>query len=113
MSVYAAWRIFYHWQSFTIAEMIGCGFVNGVFVWLYRSLSSSAAATIGAGGTVEDAGFDLSGEGLVAYMFDIIYIGWFVLLTTAFISSKFWWTYIIIPIFAAYTLYQKVRFLFT
>ncbi|KAJ3177895.1 hypothetical protein HDU87_004177 [Geranomyces variabilis] len=108
MSVYAAWRIFYLWQSFTITEMLGCAFVNGVFLWLYRSLSSSAAATIGAGGTVEDAGFNLSGEGLVAYMFDIIYIGWFVLLTTAFISSKFWWTYIIIPIFAAYTLYQKV-----
>ncbi|KAI8920896.1 hypothetical protein DFJ77DRAFT_506523 [Powellomyces hirtus] len=107
VAVYAAWRIIYHWNSFTLSQMIGCGVVNGIFVWLYRSLSASATATI-ANGTVEDAGFDLSGEGLVAYMFDVIYIGWFVLLTTAFISSKFWWTYIVVPIFAAYTLYKKV-----
>ncbi|TPX62295.1 hypothetical protein PhCBS80983_g00535 [Powellomyces hirtus] len=107
MAVYAAWRIIYHWNSFTLSQMIGCGVVNGIFVWLYRSLSASATATI-ANGTVEDAGFDLSGEGLVAYMFDVIYIGWFVLITTAFISSKFWWTYIVVPIFAAYTLYKKV-----
>ncbi|KAJ3012674.1 hypothetical protein HKX48_006162 [Thoreauomyces humboldtii] len=106
--LHASYRIFYHWSTFTFSQWIGAVFVNGLFLFLYRALSASAKITYAANGTVEDAGEDLGGEGLVAYMFDVIYVGWFVLLTTAFISNKFWWTYIIIPIFAAYTLYKKV-----
>lgn len=29
-------------------------------------------------------------------MFDIIYVTWFVDITTAFISSKFWYTYLVV-----------------
>ncbi|CAO3649437.1 unnamed protein product [Cunninghamella echinulata] len=40
-------------------------------------------------------------------MFDIIYITWFVSITTAFISDKFWFTYLAIP---GYALYKGLPF---
>jgi hypothetical protein len=33
---------------------------------------------------------------IFSYMFDIIYITWFVHITTAVISGKFWYTYIVV-----------------
>ena len=42
------------------------------------------------------AGDDLRQSGLTAYMFDIVYITWFVHVTTALISRRFWWTYAVV-----------------
>lgn len=61
------------------------------------------------------AGDDLSQSGLTAYMFDIVYITWFVHVTTALFSRYFWWTYAVvrealtqIPAYATYLLYTHV-----
>lgn len=43
-------------------------------------------------------GDDLGQHGLTSYMFDIIYVTWFVHTTTALISNKFWYTYIVVRI---------------
>lgn len=42
------------------------------------------------------AGDDLGQSGLTAYMFDVVYITWFVHVTTALISRYFWWTYAVV-----------------
>ncbi|KND02816.1 uncharacterized protein SPPG_01898 [Spizellomyces punctatus DAOM BR117] len=105
---YILWRVFFLWSSLSKWHIIGWALANGLFVWLYRSLGASATPSFGPNGVIEDAGADLSAEGLVAYMFDIIYIGWFVLVATAVISDKFWWTYLVVPGFAAYKIYDKV-----
>ncbi|KAI9017698.1 hypothetical protein BC832DRAFT_545439 [Gaertneriomyces semiglobifer] len=108
MVVYFLWRIVFYWSSFSKKHMVAVAAVNGVFFWLYRQLSSAATPTHAADGSLVDAGLDLAGKGLVSYSFDIIYISWGVLMTTAFISDKFWWLYLLIPVFASYKLYTKV-----
>lgn len=41
-------------------------------------------------------------------MFDIIYVTWFVHVLTAIISSKFWYAYALIPLYAFSIAYSKV-----
>lgn len=55
-----------------------------------------AQPTLDASGLLVDSGMDLSAQGLTSYMFDIIYIGFFVLLMTAFVSDKFWLTFLVV-----------------
>lgn len=42
------------------------------------------------------SGADLAQAGLTAYMFDIVYITWFVHGSTALVSRYFWWTYLVV-----------------
>lgn len=49
------------------------------------------------------------GKGLIQYMFDLIYITWFVHVTTALVSTKFWYLFWIIP---GYGLYKLVNFFY-
>ncbi|KAF8939078.1 hypothetical protein BGZ58_010714 [Dissophora ornata] len=56
-------------------------------------------------GELVDAGEDLSQEGLVQYAFDIIYVTWFVHVTSAF-WSKAWWFYLTIPVYAGWKLWH-------
>ncbi|GAA6020972.1 hypothetical protein JCM8202_003795 [Rhodotorula sphaerocarpa] len=50
-------------------------------------------------------GQELNGsKGLVSYMFDVLYVTWFIHITTALISAKFWYLYWVIPIYALYRL---------
>ncbi|KAK4049498.1 hypothetical protein OIO90_005449 [Microbotryomycetes sp. JL221] len=49
-------------------------------------------------------GEELAQRGLTAYIFDIIYVTWFVHVTTALISTKFWYLYLAIPLYALYRL---------
>ncbi|GAA5835727.1 hypothetical protein JCM3766R1_005833 [Sporobolomyces carnicolor] len=49
------------------------------------------------------------GKGLIQYMFDLIYITWFVHVTTALVSTKFWYLFWIIP---GYGLYKLATFFF-
>ncbi|KAJ3068848.1 hypothetical protein HK102_007054, partial [Quaeritorhiza haematococci] len=101
--------------SFTFYNGLGFAAINAVFLGIYVSLNRMATPTfvgdgIGAGmggGKVEDAGVDLGGGGLVDYYFDVVYIGWFVTIATL-VSDYFWYTYAVIPIFAAYKLYNSL-----
>ncbi|WFD20781.1 hypothetical protein MCAP1_003035 [Malassezia caprae] len=54
------------------------------------------------------SGADLAQAGLTAYMFDIVYITWFVHGSTALVSRYFWWTYLVIPLYALYLLYTHI-----
>ncbi|KAM0752834.1 DUF788-domain-containing protein [Meredithblackwellia eburnea MCA 4105] len=47
-------------------------------------------------------GGDLAAAGLTSYIFDIIYVTWFVHVTTAVIWAKFWYLYLVIPGYALY-----------
>ncbi|GAA5863205.1 hypothetical protein JCM3774_000810 [Rhodotorula dairenensis] len=50
-------------------------------------------------------GEELNGsKGLVSYIFDTLYITWFIHVATALISAKFWYLYWIIPLYALYRL---------
>ncbi|KAG0947809.1 hypothetical protein G6F57_002042 [Rhizopus arrhizus] len=101
-SVYFLWRIIYHWTSFTFSQSLLYISTAGLTFLFYRVLVSSGTPTYNTNGTLINSGDDLNAEGLTAYMFDIIYVTWFVHITTAFISNKFWLVYLVIPAYAAY-----------
>ncbi|CAO3665437.1 hypothetical protein G6F70_008635 [Rhizopus microsporus] len=101
-AIYFLWRVIYHWSSFTFSQFLLYTLTTGLTVIFYRILVASGTPTYRNDGTLVSSGDDLSAEGLTAYMFDIIYVTWFVHMTTAFISNKFWFTYLVIPAYAAY-----------
>ncbi|KAI8090446.1 hypothetical protein BDF21DRAFT_395910 [Thamnidium elegans] len=103
-AVYFLWRIVYHWNSFTFSQLFLYTTTGGLTFMFYRLLTSSGTPTFGADGSLISCGEDLNSEGLTAYMFDIIYVTWFVHIATAFISNKFWLVYLVIPAYAAYKL---------
>ncbi|CEH16037.1 Predicted membrane protein [Ceraceosorus bombacis] len=53
-------------------------------------------------------GDDLKQTGLTAYMFDIIYVTWFVHVGTALFGSWVWWIWAVIPLYASYIAYSKL-----
>lgn len=59
-------------------------------------------------GELLDGGFDMTTEGICGYLHDVIYITSFVQVTSI-ISGKFWWTYAVIPAFAAYKVSGLVK----
>ncbi|GAA6028237.1 hypothetical protein JCM8097_006932 [Rhodosporidiobolus ruineniae] len=51
-------------------------------------------------------GEELNGKaGATQYMFDVVYITWFVHVATAVVSAKFWLVYWVIPLYALYRLF--------
>ncbi|KAI9227449.1 MAG: hypothetical protein DHS80DRAFT_31774 [Piptocephalis tieghemiana] len=70
-------------------------FTAGITALLYRILASP--------------GNDLYGPGLTSYMFDVIYVTWFVHLGVALISDHFWWIYLVIPSYALYKIVSLIR----
>ncbi|GAA5917062.1 hypothetical protein JCM6882_001918 [Rhodosporidiobolus microsporus] len=44
-------------------------------------------------------------KGLTTYMFDVIYVTWFVHVTAALVSARFWLVYWVIPLYAFYRLF--------
>jgi len=57
------------------------------------------------------AGADLNQAGVTEYMFDIIYISWFVLVLSV-VTNLAWFLYLSVPAYAVYkglSLYRSVR----
>ncbi|KAI9366301.1 hypothetical protein BD770DRAFT_405604 [Pilaira anomala] len=108
-TIYFLWRIVYHWSSFTFSQFFLYVTTGGLTFLFYRLLNSSGTPTFGADNTLISSGEDLNAEGLTAYMFDIIYVTWFVHITTAFISNKFWLAYLVVDRKILKKLKQKVN----
>ncbi|KAI8987107.1 hypothetical protein BDB01DRAFT_784570 [Pilobolus umbonatus] len=100
-TIYILWRVVYYWSTFSFGQFLLYGTTAGLTYTFYRILVSSGTPTYLPDGSLS-SGQDLNAEGLTAYMFDIIYVTWFVHITTAFISNKFWMVYLVIPAYAAY-----------
>jgi hypothetical protein len=47
---------------------------------------------------LSSAGVDLTGEGVVQYMFDILYVTWFTHLSSCLVSDYFWFVYLLVRI---------------
>ncbi|RHZ77720.1 hypothetical protein Glove_174g169 [Diversispora epigaea] len=102
--IYFVFRIAYHYDSFTFwiatKYLITCGF--SLFLW--KQLVSYGSPRFRSNGSVDWPGEDLNAEGLTAYMFDIIYVTWFVHITSMFFEWT-WWFYTVIPLFGAYKIW--------
>ncbi|XP_057534690.1 uncharacterized protein LOC130813027 [Amaranthus tricolor] len=92
--------IFYH-SSFTWKHWIGLILTSLAYAIPYKQLASMAKPSYADDGELIDGGFDMSTGGVCGYLHDIIYITSFVQIASL-ISDKFWYTYLVIPGFAAY-----------
>jgi len=84
------------WTIYIITSLIAVG--------LYVQLIKMAQPRIDSSGGLVDGGDNLSQEGLTSYMFDVIYVTWFIHASVSLISDSFWWLYSVIPCFALYKL---------
>ncbi|ORX56435.1 hypothetical protein DM01DRAFT_265855 [Hesseltinella vesiculosa] len=102
--LYILWRVIYHWSTFSKGIAFLYISTTTISVLLWNLLRSSSTPTYAADGSLRSSGEDLNAEGLTAYCFDVIYITWFVAITTAIVSEKFWYTYLLIPGYALFKL---------
>ncbi|KAI8019383.1 Transmembrane protein 208 [Camellia lanceoleosa] len=81
------------------------GFMLTFFAYVipYQQLAMIAKPRYSESGELEHGGFDLTADGLCGYLRDLLYITGFVQLTTI-ISDKFWYIYLLTPLFPAYKL---------
>jgi Ca2+/Na+ antiporter len=80
----------------------------GANVFCYWSLSGHAKPTFDdATGELVSPGEDLGQKGLMEYYWDVLYINWFVQLTTI-ISNWFWLVYLAIPVFGTYKIWTSI-----
>ncbi|KAI8580858.1 hypothetical protein K450DRAFT_234905 [Umbelopsis ramanniana AG] len=105
---YVLWRGIMFWKTFTFSTLLAYSITSGITFYFYNVLKNAGTPNYKADGSIASGGDDLNAEGLTAYMFDIIYITWFVHITTAVISSKFWYTYIVIPVYAGFKLWPFI-----
>ncbi|KAF9578093.1 hypothetical protein BGW38_006309 [Lunasporangiospora selenospora] len=96
---YIFYRIVYHFDTFGWKVALGYLITAGLSIFMYMQINAMGRPRYNANGELADAGQDLSQEGLVQYFFDIIYVTWFVHVTSA-LWSKMWWFYLSIPAYA-------------
>ncbi|ORZ18239.1 hypothetical protein BCR41DRAFT_370053 [Lobosporangium transversale] len=102
---YIFYRIIYNWSTFGLKLGFGYIATAGLSIFLYTQINAMGRPRYNSRGELADAGQDLSQEGLVQYAFDIIYVTWFVHVTSAF-WSKMWWFYLSIPAYAGWKAWQ-------
>ncbi|SOV04059.1 uncharacterized protein UDID_07444 [Ustilago sp. UG-2017a] len=95
-AIYLLVRFWLLRSSVSKPAMFGYVASEAIALGLWLTLQSMAAQ-----------GNDLQQSGLTQYIFDIIYVTWFVQLASL-VSGKFWYLYLTIPGYAAYVIYQKI-----
>lgn len=110
-AIYVLVRLLILHSSFSWKHWIGLFFTSGAYKLTYDQLAGMAKPTFDDNGELIDGGFDMSGGGLCSYLHDVLYITVFVQLASI-LSDKFWFVYLVIPIFALYKLWQLVLYPF-
>ncbi|KAJ7529234.1 hypothetical protein O6H91_15G040600 [Diphasiastrum complanatum] len=98
-------------SSVSWTHYFGLLLTSGAYKLSYDQLAGMAKASYDDNGELIDGGFDMSTGGLCEYLHDILYITSFVQASSV-ISDKFWYIYLVIPLFAFYKLWQLVLYPF-
>ena len=69
---------------------------NVVAFWCWYQLASMAKATFDERGKLVSAGIDINAKGIAEYLFDVIYVTWFVHAAVSIFSRKFWMLYFVV-----------------
>lgn len=99
--IYVLARMIIFYSSFTWKNWVGLILTSLAYAFCYKQLASMAKPSYTDDGELIDGGFDMNTGGVCGYLHDIIYITSFVQMASI-ISDKFWYTYLVIPGFAAY-----------
>ena len=65
-------------------------------LWAMYHLNSMAKGTFDQRGKLISSGLDVNGKGVGEYLFDVIYVTWFVHAGVAIFSRKFWFVYLLV-----------------
>ncbi|KAJ1856091.1 hypothetical protein LPJ73_002233, partial [Coemansia sp. RSA 2703] len=90
-------RLFLQYSSLRWTEFLLYLVTLALELVLFSSLQSSARPRYDASGVLVDGGTDLSQPGLVSYMFDYIYVTWFVHVLSL-VTRWAWMVYLVIPV---------------
>ncbi|CAJ0761934.1 3764_t:CDS:2, partial [Entrophospora sp. SA101] len=91
--IYFIYRILYHYDTFTIWTATKYSLTLAVSLFLWKQLISYGTPRYRYDGSIDWSGQDLNSEGLTAYMFDVIYVTWFVHMAR-FAFYKIWSVFI-------------------
>ncbi|SNX86885.1 uncharacterized protein MEPE_05594 [Melanopsichium pennsylvanicum] len=95
-SIYLLVRFYFFRSSVTKRTVFGYVASEAIAMVLWFTLQGMATQ-----------GNDLQQSGLTQYMFDIIYVTWFVQLASL-VWGKLWYLYLVIPGYGAYIIYNKI-----
>ncbi|OVA06885.1 Protein of unknown function DUF788 [Macleaya cordata] len=101
--IYFVVRMLIFHSSVTWKHWVGLLVTSAAYAVSYIQLAQMAKPAYGDDGELLDGGYDMSTGGVCSYLHDVIYITSFVQVMSI-LSGKFWYTYLVIPAFAAYKL---------
>ncbi|KAJ1959065.1 hypothetical protein IWQ62_004762 [Dispira parvispora] len=101
--VYVLVRFLWQFSSVTWSSSLGYVATFLVSFFVFQQLVSMGQPHYNERGDLLRSGEDLGMPGLTSYMFDVLYVTWFVHLGTLW-SDLFWYLYVLLPGYAVYTL---------
>ncbi|KAL0488264.1 4 TM domain-containing transmembrane protein [Acrasis kona] len=104
MAIYSIYRVYFNWESFTTWPIIYFSGLVSIYLLCFKWISAYGRPL--SSGEVNSLEV-LNKGGLTEYIFDILYISWFVSLTSI-ITSYVWYIYLVVPIFAFYKAYTGI-----
>jgi hypothetical protein len=111
-AIYVVLRLGVRYRSVSWKHGLGLCVTSAAYKLVYDQLAAMAKASYDTiTGELTDGGFDMSTGGLCSYLHDILYITAFVQIASI-LSDKFWFAYLVIPIFALYKLWELLLYPF-
>ncbi|RZC60108.1 hypothetical protein C5167_021868 [Papaver somniferum] len=101
--IYVIVRLLIFHSSVSWKHFVGLLVTSAAYALSYKQLAQMAEPSYDDDGELLDGGYDMSTGGICSYLHDVIYITSFVQVMSI-LSGKFWYTYLVIPAFAAYKL---------
>jgi len=106
-ALYLILRVGVFYSSFTFWHWLGLALFASIYFFCYAGLASMTTCRYDETGELVYGGEDITMPGLCEYYFDLIYISWFVQVTTI-LSEWFWFTFLVVPFYAIYKLWDLV-----
>ncbi|RKP20506.1 DUF788-domain-containing protein [Rozella allomycis CSF55] len=100
-------RFIVFYSSLKFSHVVLYSVTGSIGLILFYQLKSMAKPEYNSKGDILHGGYNLNDDGLVQYMFDVIYVTWFVHVTTI-LHDNFWYFYLLIPTYAIYAIVTKL-----
>eukprot|EP00993_Chasmostoma_nieuportense_P004636 NODE_5294_length_673_cov_145.934066_g5131_i0.p1 GENE.NODE_5294_length_673_cov_145.934066_g5131_i0~~NODE_5294_length_673_cov_145.934066_g5131_i0.p1 ORF type:complete len:180 (-),score=30.55 NODE_5294_length_673_cov_145.934066_g5131_i0:82-621(-) len=105
--IYFVWRIWWLNDSFFFLNGVGFLLLIGGELFALKGLISYAAPQYDSDGRIDSCNDLLNIEGMTSYLQDVLWISWFVQLTTL-LSKWFWLVYLVIPCYGLHLGYTSI-----
>jgi hypothetical protein len=97
----------WHFSSVRFWDWVGLAVFSAINFFVYLGLRAYARPTLNDEGEIVSPGSDLNQKGLIEYHWDLLYVTWFVQITSLY-SKWFWLVMLVIPAFTVFKLWGTV-----